>query len=249
MHRVYVIILTSYDQSYYQKFVQERQRQLVAYDIPYQIVSNGSLPAGYVVDPTVEMHFPELDGLKPQMLDKFHRAMTCLRERGTFINVDLVVRVNASTFVDVRELQKMDLPLESLATGFLWTKPSWIEERRGKNDFLSGTYMIFSADVARLIASDTFSYSNNKRLYETFADDVTLSWLLTDHGVKLKKLNTSGNHNNHLHIWHTTHKTFPDKPIVRLITRIKGPNEQVRSEIDPRLWKHCVDTVLKRDHL
>lgn len=252
--KLFVVVLTSYDDEVYAKITQIRCQALDRYEIDYRILSNGNLEKSH----PKEICFPKNNGYFPEMLDKFQKGVKMLFEAGHLKGVEYVVRVNASTFIDfgllLQNWSRFGLPGEKCLAGFVHPEVEHgdqLHPNRACRAFVSGTYTILSSDLIWLLASEGMSYQENRLLYNLNYDDVILSFLMKDRGVKLTDLarHYQINFNDDLHHWYISHTTQPpslETSVGKTFIRIKGKGSR---EIDASIFRSLTQRALARDHL
>ena len=174
----YVYVITSRNNPIYEEFDKIRRKQMEDLQIPHKFLLNGALPPGYSLKDD-EVYYPEdsvapwgetltlSEAYTPGMFLKFYAEI----HKG-LPQVDFIIRINSSTFVDFRKLGS-----------FLKDLPKRIRVRAGypltyyptmKSLFIAGYAMIFSRDVLENIKYD-------EDIIKKEADDVALSFVTNDY--------------------------------------------------------------------
>ena len=175
----FVFIVTSRDRPEYEIFDSMRREQLEDLQIPHKFLLNGALPSGYTLKED-EVYYAD-PSFTPGMFWKFYTEIQkCLPQ------VDFILRLNSSTFVDFKRFEEVVLPLLPRALCFAGNVFDFdvVGARRQQVSMISGTAIIFSHDVLEWFVGCVFDMENPTLKYciEEEPDDCAISNILRDLG-------------------------------------------------------------------
>jgi len=177
----FVFIVTSRDRPEYEIFDSMRREQLNALQIPYKFLLNGILPSGYSLK-EYEVYYPD-PSFTPGMFWKFYTEI-----QKSLPQVDFILRLNSSTFVDFKRFEEVVLPLLPRTRCFAGNVFDFDVvggcARREQVSMISGTAMIFSRDVLEWFVGSVLDIEDPVLKYciEENPDDCAISNILRDLG-------------------------------------------------------------------
>ena len=241
---VLFVILASYNLKIYEHMINMRRMQLKKYNIPYIFVIDGDLPVGKILGDD-EVYFPRLTDTEQKariaqrlpinapvhysnMLFKFQDALKYLDIPNKFPNITHILRLNVSTFVNIKLFSKffssVEIPMEKALLGNS-SDMLWSSIGKCAIGFLSGTAIMMSRDV-----SDFFcTLDLRKNIYSySHSDDVAICRILSDIGGYEQQVKFSR--------FDFNESLKPDCDEYKNYHFIRVKNEENREIIDLAIW-------------
>ena len=190
----YVYVITSRNNPIYEEFDKIRRKQMEDLQIPHKFLLNGALPPGYSLKDD-EVYYPEdsvapwgetltlSEAYTPGMFWKFYAEI----QRG-LPQVDFILRLNSSTFVDFQRFEEVALPLLPRKKCFAGNVFDFDVvggcTPMQQISIISGTAMIFSRDVLEWFSGVVLDMDdeNVKYCIEEEPDDCAISNILRQLG-------------------------------------------------------------------
>lgn len=172
----YGVIVVSYDNVFYRGLDEIRAKQLSAENIPFAVVYNGNGPTWQTRE---WEHYVKDNRMNPTMYNKFVYTANSLLNRSEWADLDYIIRINSSTFLNLKELSRIFIQLpktQCYAGRPLETFPYFPTETPIKSlsiSGVSGMYTFLSLDVIKTL----FKYGLTNSIYN---DDVTLGATMFD---------------------------------------------------------------------
>jgi hypothetical protein len=160
----------------------------------------------------------------PVMFEKFIDTINS----GSLNDYDYVVRVNSSTFIDLKQIrQNLIDKIENIYMGFFY--PNW--------NFVSGACSIFSKDVLKKLTENSHLVNKNQE------DDTAIGSLMSQLNVPKTFLDRAC-FESHIQ---DTHITVPSVEVIKEALKqpqIRIRNNSNREVIDKGIWNIIADIVL-----
>lgn len=220
----YGVIVLSYDNSLYRSFDKIRVDMLKKENIPFSIVYNGISTETKLKDWEINYQDPRMN---PAMYNKFVVAAALMLQTERWKDVDYILRINSSTFLNFKKINQVleQLPPEKCFAG------------RPLGDIcLSGLYTFFSKDVMRRLIEHGLVAET------TLNDDVVLGHVIHKLGIQRTLIK------DYLTDFFQLTDVPRDDEINNALeyTFVRVKNEYKRDEIDPQIWKLLHKSYIKK---
>jgi hypothetical protein len=222
--RIFIFVIGSFEQPCYSDMLKMRKLQFEKHGIPHRILLDGQIPTEYILGPNDRWYekdpaYPSAD-MNPHMIRKFLKSLKEIDET----QYDFIIRLNASTYVNMEELSKfLSIQPPSMFGGGHVLRQQHRQIETSIIQILSGTCMIFSHDVITYLKTLPL----DAPIFEKSYDDVVLSYLVKDKVAKFTHINL---------VFHTGDNLKPIQKKPAILYRVRHNDR----ENDIFIWKQLL---------